>query len=81
MSRFLRIFAWRITTQTFDVLLGQGLCFIGAPAILVLTSLKLSRMSVTEGEALLGILASLGVAVSVVTLGLVLPLSQRNPSA
>jgi hypothetical protein len=80
MSRFLRVCGWRVTTDAFDVRLGQWLCFFGAPAILIAASLKMPELSVTEREALLGILASLGVAISVVILGIVLPLAQRNPA-
>ena len=80
MSRLLNVFGWRISTEALDVRLGQWVCFVGAPTVLLLTIAKLSRISVTEGEALMGILASLAVALALVILGIVLPFTQRKPT-
>lgn len=81
MSRLLRIFVWRLSTDTFDVRLSQWLCFAAAPAVLVMAVLKLSRLPLTEAEVLIGLLASLAVTLLLVILGLVLPLAQQRKPA
>lgn len=78
MSTLSRILGWRIGTDASDVRLGQALCFAAAPTVLVLAFRKLSELPISESEAVIGMLASMAVALLLVVLGLILPLAQQR---
>jgi hypothetical protein len=54
--------------------LGHVLCFGGAIALLVAALLRLSTLTLTPVEALLGVLLSLTACLALINLGLLLPL-------
>jgi hypothetical protein len=80
MSRLWRVLTWRIGNEASDVRLQRWLCFAAAPTLLVLTSVALSKLTTTAGEAVTGFLAASAVALSFVILGIVAPLAQRKPA-
>jgi hypothetical protein len=69
----------RLSSAKFDVRLGQLLCFAAGPALLVVALVGLGRLAVTPGEAFIGVLASVAVALLLVILGIVLPLAAKAP--
>jgi hypothetical protein len=69
----------RLSSERFDVRLGQLLCFAAGPALLVVALVGLGRLALTPGEAFIGVLASLAVALLLVMLGIVLPLAAKAP--
>jgi hypothetical protein len=78
MSRFLHVLGWQLSSEAIDIRLGQWLCYAAAPAVLLVTGLRLTQLPVSQGEALLGYLTSAAVALLLVILGIVLPLAQRK---
>jgi hypothetical protein len=79
MSRFVRVLGVRLSSERFDARLGQLLCFAASPALLVVGLGGLARLALTPGEAFIGVLASLAVALLLVILGIVLPLASKAP--
>jgi hypothetical protein len=69
----------RVSSERFDVRLGQFACFAAGPALLVVALGGLARLSPTPGEAFLGVLASVAVALLLVILGIVLPMAHKGP--
>jgi hypothetical protein len=69
----------RLSSERFDVRLGQLLCFAACPTLLVVALGGLERSALTPGEAVIGVLASVAVALLLVTLGIVLPLAAKAP--
>jgi hypothetical protein len=69
----------RVSSEGFDVRLGQYVCFAAGPALLVVALGGLARLSPTPGEAFLGVLASVAVALLLVNLGLALSLADKGP--
>jgi len=74
-----RVLQMRLSSERFDVRLGQLLCFAAGPALLVVALVGLGRLEVTPGEAFVGVLASVAVALLLVILGMVLPLAGKTP--
>lgn len=54
---------------------GQFACFIAGPTVMILGLNAVSRLAATPGEVVLGVLGSSSVALLLVLLGLVLPLT------
>ena len=79
MSLFQRVLGMRLSSERFDVRLGQLLCFAAGPALLVVALVGLGRLALTPGEAFIGVLASVAVALLLVILGIVLPLASGAP--
>jgi len=79
MSPFRRVLGMRLSSERFDVRLGQLLCFAACPTLLVVALGGLERSALTPGEAVIGVLASVAVALLLVTLGIVLPLAAKAP--
>ena len=79
MSLFRRVLGMRLSSERFDVRLGQLLCFAACPTLLVVALGGLERSALTPGEAVIGVLASVAVALLLVTLGIVLPLAAKAP--
>lgn len=78
MSWLRGVLTRRISSEAFDVRLGQFACFAAGPVLLVVAFGGLARLARTPGEASLGVLASLAVALLLIVLGLVLPLAQQG---
>jgi hypothetical protein len=81
MTRLLGMFRWRIASDLTVVRLVQFACFAAAPALLIAALFALARLAATPGEVFLGVLASSAVALLLVILGLVLPLTQAKEAA
>jgi hypothetical protein len=79
MSLFPRVLQTRLSSERFDVRLGQLVCFGAAPALLVVAFVGLGRLALTPGEAFIGVLGSVAVALLLVILGIVLPLAAKAP--
>src|SRR5262249_27637472 len=79
MSVFPRVVQRRLSSERFDVRLGRLLCFAAGPALLVVALVGLGRLALTPGEAFIGVLASVAVALLLVILGIVLPLAAQAP--
>ncbi len=77
MSWFKRLATRQLTSDVLDVRVGQFVCFASGPAILIIALRALTRLTLSPGEAFLGILLSLTLALLTCLLGLVLPLSFR----
>ena len=78
MALLRRVLGLQISPEGFDARFAQFLCFAASPAFLVVAIGGLARLTVTPGEAFIGVLASVAVALLLVILGLVLPLAQRG---
>jgi hypothetical protein len=78
MALFRQIWGLRVSSERFDVRLGQWVCFAAGPALLVVTVSGLARLSPTPAEAFLGVLAGVAAALQLVILGIVLPLAQAG---
>jgi hypothetical protein len=78
MSLLRRVLGLRISSEGFDLRIGSWACFAAAPALLIVALGGLARLSLTQGEAFLGILASVGVSLLLVILGIVLPLAHKE---
>lgn len=76
MSGWKRFFTWRLTPDFFDLRLGQAVCFAGGPAVLAIALYKLATLPLSQTEAMLGILCSLTLCMTMILMGLVLPLAQ-----
>ena len=79
MSVLKNLFVLRVTTDAFDIRVGQALCFAAAPVLLVVALGGLARLAVSPGEVFLGVLGSLTVVLLLVVLGLLLPLAHKKP--
>jgi hypothetical protein len=75
MGPLARLAGARITTDFFDARLGQGVCFVAAVVLLVAVVLKLSRLGLSEGQLIIGLLAAIACSLLFVILGLLLPIS------
>ena len=80
MSLFPRVLKLRFSSERFDARLGQLLCFTAGPALLVVALVGLARLALTPGEAFIGVLGSVAVALLLVILGIVLPLAKTSPN-
>jgi hypothetical protein len=78
MALFRRIWELRVSSERFDVRLGQWVCFAAGPALLVVAVSGLAQLSPTPAEAFLGVLAGVAAALLLVILGIVLPLAQAG---
>jgi hypothetical protein len=68
----------RVSSEWFDARIGSWLCFAAGPTLLVVALNGLARLSLTPSEAFLGVLASVGVALLFLVLGIVLPLANNG---
>jgi hypothetical protein len=66
-----------VTSDRVDRRVGQMLCFVGAIGLFVCTPLALQKFGATPVELVLGLLAAIAAATSMVTLGIVIGL--RRP--
>jgi hypothetical protein len=79
MATLQRILRFRIVSDASAAVWGQYLCFAAAPALLIVAIRGITRMATTQAELLIGILASAAVAMLMVNMGLLLPLTQQKP--
>ncbi|MBM4040226.1 MAG: hypothetical protein FJ290_17105 [Planctomycetes bacterium] len=75
MGPIARLAKARVTTALFDARVGQILCFVAAIALFPLVVLKLTRLQLTEGELIIGLLAAGACSLLLVVLGLLIPIS------
>jgi len=81
MTRLRGLFRRSIASDATAVRLVQFACFAAAPALLIASLFTVARLAATPAEVLLGVLASSAVALLLVILGLILPLSLGKGSA
>ncbi len=62
-----------------DVRIGQYVCYAAGPALLVVALNGIARIAITRMEAILGVLASIAVALLLIVLGIVRPLAHASP--
>lgn len=75
MGLIARLAKARVTTESFDARVGQVLCFVAAVALFVVAVLKLSRLRLSEGQLIIGLLAAIACTLLLVVLGLLIPIS------
>jgi len=71
MKTLARLAATRIGNESLDFRLAEWICYAAGPALLIVAIRGLVRMEPTRVELMIGILAASGVAISLVTMGLV----------
>ena len=62
-----------VSSEAFDVKLGQGVCFVGSIVVGAASWWKLLRLELNEPEFFIGFLLSLCVPLLLVIVGMVLP--------
>ena len=80
MSYLLKRLHRPLTTHVFDIKAGQIGTWLAAILVLVAGMLKLSRMGLSEREVFFGVLLVLTVSLLMVLIGLVLPMTAKQPS-
>ena len=75
MGQIPRLAKASVTTDTFDGRLGQMVCFVAAVVLFALAVLKLSRLQLTEGQLVIGLLAAIACSLLLVVLGFLIPIS------
>lgn len=68
-----RFFGRTVSSDAFDIKLGQGVCFVGCMVMLAVSMWKLTQLELSEAEFFFGMLLSLCVPLLLVIVGLVLP--------
>jgi len=79
MSFLRRLLVSRVTPDCFDVRIGQYVCYAAGPALLAVALNGIARIAPTRMEAILGVLASIAVAMLFILLGIVMPLTHASP--
>ena len=62
-----------VSSEAFDVKLGQGVCFVGGVVVLAVSLWKLTRLELSEVQFFGGMLLSLCVPLLLLIVGMVLP--------
>ena len=81
MSTLGRVFGGSIVSEPALGRMLRGVCFLAAPAVLVLGIGKSAALAATPSDAFQGVLLSCCLGVSLVVLGLVVPLALRGDRA
>ena len=68
-----RLLGHTISSDAFDLKLGQGVCFLASTLILLVSLWELARLDLTEAQLFFGLLLSLCVPLLLLVVGLVLP--------
>ena len=75
MGQIPRLAKASVTTDPLDGRLGQIVCFVAAVVLFALAVLKLSRLQLTEGQLVIGLLAAIACSLLLVVLGFLIPIS------
>jgi hypothetical protein len=70
MTFWERLVGWRLSSDGFDRRLGQVLCLLGAPALLVIAMIRLMALPASPLQFVMGVLLSLSAAGMMVALGM-----------
>ena len=76
MQVFKKILGWRVSSEVFDVGLGQVVCFAGGAAILVLGIFALTRLELPVMEALFGVILVSVLSLLLIVLGMLVGIAQ-----
>ncbi len=68
-----RFFGRTVSSDAFDIKLGQSVCFVGSVVMLAVSMWELTQLELSEAELFFGMLLSLCVPLLLVIAGLVLP--------
>ena len=79
MTTIRSLLKYEVSSEVFDLRFGEAVCFVTALIVLVLGFVGVGRVAETMSDVMLGSLATLGVSVQLVIMGIVLPL--RRPRA
>jgi hypothetical protein len=71
----IRFFGHTITSDAFDLRLGQAVCFVGGVLMLAVSMWKLTRLDLSEAQFFFGVLLSLCVPLLLFIVALVLPIA------
>ena len=74
-NTIMRLQNYRITSDRFDIRLGQSACFLAGVLVLVLSFWKLTRLELNEAQLFFGVLLSLCVPLLFIAVGLLLPIT------
>ena len=77
MTRLRRLLQRRVTSDAAVARFGQLACFAAAPAAMVAALRGTVRLASTPGEVFLGVLGGSALALLLLLVGLVLPLTQK----
>jgi hypothetical protein len=75
MNAITRFFGHAVSSDAFDVKLGQGVCFVAAVIVCFVSMWKLTQVDLSEAQFYFGLLLSLCVPLLLVIVGLVLPMA------
>ncbi len=75
MRKLQRLLTRRVTSDVTVVRFGQCACFLAAPVVMATSITAVARFSDSPSEILLGVLGGSAVALLLVILGMVMPLS------
>jgi hypothetical protein len=68
-----RFFGRTVSSDAFDIKLGQSVCFVGSVVMLAVSMWELTQLELSEADFFFGMLLSLCVPLLLVIVGLVLP--------
>ena len=74
-----RILRYPVSSDSADTLFGQWAAYVAGLVTLVLALLAVSKVAESSGELVIGILVSLALALQLVLLGLLVPLTRKVP--
>ena len=75
MRTLRRLLTLRVTSDSNAIRFGQYACYLAAPAVMGTSITAVARFSESPSEVLLGVLGGSSVALLLVILGMVMPLS------
>ena len=70
-----RLLGRKISDDSFDRRLGQGVCFVASSVVALVSFWKLARLDLTEAQLFFGILVSLCTPLLLIVIGLLLPIT------
>ncbi|WP_165073654.1 hypothetical protein [Paludisphaera rhizosphaerae] len=69
MKALSRIASLQLSDDLLPARIGQGLCYLAAPAVLILAVRALSRSGASHAEIVIGLLAASAVSIGLTVLG------------
>lgn len=69
----IRFFSQTISSNAFDMKLGQAVCYVASVMVLAVSWWKISRLELSEAQLFFGLLLSFCTPLLLVIIGLLLP--------
>ena len=73
-------FGRTISSDDFDMKLGQGTCFVASIVVLAVSFWKLTQLDLSEAQLFFGLLLSFCTPLLLIIIGLLLPSARRRAS-